>query len=88
MEVTAVRVIFKSKSYDFGQDRKCPLCRPFKLRELADALEGGKIPKTQYRSMWKNPRRVEMLKSLPVGKTAKSPIKPDNGRSEENSFSL
>jgi hypothetical protein len=41
-----------------------------------------------YRSMWKNPRRVEMLKSLPVGKTAKSPIKPDNGRSEENSFSL
>jgi hypothetical protein len=42
----------------------------------------------RYRSMWKNPRPVEMLKSLPVGKTAKSPIKPDNGRAEENSFSF
>jgi len=40
------------------------------------------------RSMWKNPRRVEMLKSFPVGKTAKSPIKPDRGRVEENSFSF
>jgi len=32
--------------------------------------------------MWKNPRRVEMLKSLPVGKTAKSPIKPGKGKAE------
>jgi hypothetical protein len=32
--------------------------------------------------MWKNPRLVEMLKSLPVGKTAKSPIKPDKGKAE------
>jgi hypothetical protein len=32
--------------------------------------------------MWKNPRRVEMLKSLHVGKTAKSPIKPDKGKAE------
>jgi hypothetical protein len=38
--------------------------------------------------MWKNPGRVEMLKSLPVGKTAKSPIKPDKGKAAENSLVL
>jgi len=38
--------------------------------------------------MWKNPGLVEMLKSLPVGKTAKSPIKPDKGKAAENSFSF
>jgi len=34
------------KSYDFGQDGSARCAVPFKLRELADALEGGKIPKT------------------------------------------
>jgi hypothetical protein len=31
---------------------------------------------------------LDVLKSLPVGKTSKSPIKPCNGRTKENSFSF